>query len=94
LDREDILYGKNRFTYKHLIEVAADKLGGAHVDANVPESDLALHSNDLLINGLPVAQRALFDTATTSIKLIDAIEEHAAKGERNECFRDKPSETT
>lgn len=93
LDREDILHGDQRFTYKRLIEVAADKLGGAHVDARVPEADLALHSEDLLINGLPVAQRALYDTAATTIELIDAIEAHASRGERNLFFRNKPTDT-
>jgi len=91
LDREDILSGNQRFTYRHLIEVAADKLGGAHVDAKVPEADLALHSDQLLINGLPVAQRALYDTAATTIAMIDALETHVTKGARNDFFRDKPS---
>lgn len=91
LDREDILSGNQRFTYRHLIEVAADKLGGAHVDAKVAEADLALHSDQLLINGLPVAQRALHDTAATTIAMIDALERHVTKGARNDFFRDKPS---
>jgi hypothetical protein len=82
LNREEIFYRNQRFTYKHVIEVAADKMGGAHVDPKVPHQDLQLHSEELLIGGLPVAQRALYDTANTTIYLINAIEGFILKGEK------------
>ena len=75
LERKEILIAGERHSYREVIEVAADKLGGAHVDGEVKDRDLSLHGEDLLIGGLPVAQRALFDTARACIRLIDAIED-------------------
>jgi len=87
LDRPEVLYSDQRYSYRHIIEIAADKMGGAHVDSTVPQGDLALHSQDLLIGGLPVAQRALFDTARASVQLINAIQGMVSKAERYPFLR-------
>src|SRR4030095_14721677 len=44
LERKEILIEGERHTYREVIEVAADKMGGAHVDRKVKDRDLVLHS--------------------------------------------------
>ena len=85
LDREEIFVAGECFSYKHVIEVAADKMGGAHVDAAVPDRDLRLHSERVRLGGLPIAQLALRDTALACIAIIDALED-AIKTERSYPF--------
>jgi len=74
-ERPEILLSGNKYSYKGIIEVVADKMGGAHIDPEVENKDLALHMDSLLIGGLPPAERALFDTARASIHLINLIED-------------------
>ena len=80
LDRPEVLLRGNRYSYKNIIEVVADKMGGAHVDPEVKDEDLALHMDNLLIGGLPPAERALFDTARASIYVINSIEDYVTNG--------------
>lgn len=75
LNRKEILIEGETHSYREVIEVAADKMGGAHVDGTIKNRDLVLHAGNLLIGGLPVAQRALYDTARACVQLIDSIEE-------------------
>jgi hypothetical protein len=79
INRDEVFVDSERYSYKHIIEVAADKMG-AHIDSKIPTRDIALHSDNLLIGGLPVAQRAIFDMARASILLIDIIEDHVKNG--------------
>lgn len=88
LERKEILIEGERHSYREVIEVAADKMGGAHVDRKVKDHDLVLHSESLLIGGLPVAQRALFDTARACITLVDAIEDATANRKQFPFLRD------
>jgi len=44
-----------------------------HIDPKIDDRDLILHSNTLLIGGLPVAQRAIYDTARSTVILINII---------------------
>jgi len=44
LEREEILINGRMYSYKKIIEFAADKLGGAHIDENLPDEDYSLHS--------------------------------------------------
>jgi hypothetical protein len=80
IDRDEVFVDDEHYSYKHIIEVTADKMGGAHIDPKIPTRDAALHLNNLLVGGLPVAQRALFDTARASITLISIIEDHVKNG--------------
>jgi hypothetical protein len=79
INRDEVFIGNERYSYKHIIEVAADKMG-AHIDPKIPVRDVALHSDNFLVGDLPLAQRALFDTARSSILLINIIENHIKKG--------------
>ena len=87
IDKKEILFGNERRSYREVIEVAADKLGGAHVDENVKDHDWLLHSDSWLIGGLPIAHRALVDTAKACVILIDAIEDAVKNGKRYRFLR-------
>ena len=91
LDRPEVLAANRTYSYRDIIEVAADKLGGAHVDPKIPAKDLALHSQNLLIGGLPVAQRALFDTARATVQLLDCLLHLATTGAQYPFLRPRPS---
>ena len=73
LNKNEILLNNIKYSYKKVIENMADKMGGAHIDKTVKDEDLILHSNDFLIGGNSVAQRAIYDTAKSSILLIEQI---------------------
>ena len=79
LERKEILINDESFSYREVIEVVADKMA-AHIDRNVPNKHLNLHSQSILLCGLPIAQRAIFDTAMTSIVIIDSLLEHISEG--------------
>lgn len=81
INKDEVLINQQRYSYKQLIEYAADKMGGAHLDKNHDGSHLLLHSDSLLIGGLPIAQRAIYDTAMASIKLISYIEQYISHQE-------------
>ena len=72
LERKEILISGIEYSYREVIEVTADKMA-AHIDSSIPDNHLNLHEKNILIGGLPIAQRAIFDTARTSILLIDAL---------------------
>ena len=96
LDRPEVLLSGNRYSYKRIIEVVADKMGGAHIDPEVKDEDLALHMNNLLIGGLPPAERAIFDTARASIFIIDSIEDFVTNGKNYQFIkpRNKKNDAT
>lgn len=85
INKEEVLINGQRHSYKRIFEVVADKMGGAHIDKKVNDEDLILHSNQILIGGLTIAQRAIYDTAKASIKLIDIILKYIKSNEAN-CF--------
>jgi len=76
INKQEVLINGTRYSYKELIEYAADKMGGAHLDKKHDETHLDMHSDSMLIGGLPIAQRAIYDTARASINLITLIEEY------------------
>ncbi|MFN8400434.1 MAG: hypothetical protein U0X74_10480 [Anaerolineales bacterium] len=86
LKRDEIFVQNYRYSYKKVIEVAADKMA-AHIDPKIPIKDLELHSSNLLVGGLPVAQRAIFDTARASILLITIIENFISNKQENHFIR-------
>lgn len=80
---DEILIQNKYYSYRDIFEAIADKMGGAHIDSSVPDNMLIPHSKNLLVLGLSIAQRAAFDTARTSIMLIDLISEYIETGEEN-----------
>ena len=83
LDKPDVKIGAKTHSYKRIIEVVADKMGGAHIDKNVDNEDLILHSKEVLIGGMTSAQRAIFDTARITIMLINMILELIENNKEN-----------
>jgi len=81
INKNEVLIEGKRYSYKELIEYAADKMGGAHLDKKQDPKHLNMHSNDLLLGGLPIAQRAIYDTARASIELILLIEKYICNGQ-------------
>lgn len=75
IEKPEITIGDKRLSYKELIEVVADKMA-AHIDHQIDDLYLEMHSDLILIGGLPIAQRALFDTARTTIEIIHAVLGH------------------
>lgn len=72
LERKEVSYGNEQHSYKEIIEVAADKMT-AHIDKTIKDKDIVLHDENFLVGGLPVAQRAIIDTARSTIVLLDMI---------------------
>ncbi|MEO8331944.1 MAG: hypothetical protein ABI479_05885 [Gallionella sp.] len=72
LERKEVLYGNEQHSYKEIIEVAADRMT-AHIDKTIKDKDAVLHDENFLIGGLTVAQRAIIDTARSTIILLDMI---------------------
>jgi hypothetical protein len=71
------------FSVKKIVEVVADKMGGAHIDEKVSDIDLLPHSNNFLIGNLNLAQRAIYDTAENTVKAISIIEEFIETNKEN-----------
>jgi SEC-C motif-containing protein len=78
--REAVDANGEKHTYTQIIKVAAEQMGGAHVDRNVDDRDLALHDNNLRLAGLPVAQRALLDIARVTLPIIEGAFNFATTG--------------
>lgn len=84
LDRKEIFIGGKHYSYKEIIEYAADKMGGAHVDKHHDETHISMHLSDgFHIGGLPIAQRAILDTGRESITLINHIIDFIENGEES-----------
>lgn len=73
---DEIKIKDNFYSYKNIIEIVANKMGGAHIDKNISDQKLFPFSNDILIGGLSPAIRAIYDTANTSVFLINMIEKY------------------
>jgi hypothetical protein len=86
IKRKEVLYGGEYHSYKEIIEVVADKMT-AHIDKTIKDKDVALHKENLLIGGLPVAQRAIIDTARTTITLLDTILSNVRNGKQSPHLR-------
>lgn len=86
LERKEVLYGNEQHSYKEIIEVAADKMT-AHIDKTIKDKDIALHDENLLIGGLPVAQRAIIDTARSTITLLDMVLSFVESGRQSRHLR-------
>lgn len=72
--KEELVIDNKEFSYKELIETVADKMGGAHIDKTIDDEKLIPHNKFLLIGGMTVSDRAIFDTCKTIIELINQIE--------------------
>lgn len=71
--KDEVLLEGKLYSYKEIFENIADKMGGAHIDESVADEKLAPHSKNLLIGGLSIADRAVYDTARATIILIRHI---------------------
>jgi hypothetical protein len=80
----EIKINNNNYSYKDIIETVADKMGGAHIDEKISDQKLIPFFNDILIGGLSPAFRAIYDTARSSIVLINIIESCVSSGTENE----------
>ncbi|MCF6455166.1 hypothetical protein L1076_26665 [Vibrio sp. MMG022] len=87
INRKEVLVDGQYLSYKEIIEYSADKLGGAHLDKKQDVTQLSLHSNSLLLGGLPPAQRAIYDTARASVHLIDLIFDSVNNGQYSKFVR-------
>lgn len=76
INKKEIIINKNQFSYKDIIEIIADKMGGAHIDKSIPDEKLIPFFNDILVGGLSPAFRAIYDLANASIMLINMIENY------------------
>ena len=83
ISKKEVLIDDQPFSYKQIIEYAADKMGGAYLDKTHDPTHLGLHSDQILLGGLPIAQRAIFDTARASIQLISHIEDFVRNGNKS-----------
>ena len=62
------------YSLADLIEVFADKMGGAHIDKNISMRDIKPHSHNLLIGGATVANRIIYDASRYIVTLIEKVE--------------------
>lgn len=76
INKKEIIINKNQFSYKDIIEIIADKMGGAHIDKNISDEKLIPFFNDILIGGLSPAFRSIYDLANATIILINMIENY------------------
>lgn len=67
--------GSNSFSLRKIVEVIADKMGGAHIDSNVADKDLIVHSDNRKLGGLNIANRVIYDLARMTIQAIEMVEE-------------------
>jgi len=89
LAHEEVRFNNKMYSYKSIVEVHADKMGGAHVDKNVKDEDLSLHQDNFMGGGLPIAQRAILDLAKSTITLIDIVEEYIISKKFNKFIKPK-----
>lgn len=62
------------FSLKNIIEVIADKMGGAHIDKKIKDIDLIPHAENFLIGNLTIANNIAYIVANQTILLIEHIE--------------------
>jgi hypothetical protein len=89
IHNREILIDNKYLSYKELIEYIADKMGGAHIDKKIDEKYKFMTSKSFIIGGLPIAQRAIFDTSIATIKLISYIEEYITKNRESKFILKK-----
>ena len=77
------------FSVKRIVEVVADKMGGAHIDKKVDDIDLLPHSIQILLGNLNLANRIVYDVTRQTIKAIDLILEFIEKGYETEFIKKK-----
>jgi hypothetical protein len=68
-----VIINEYSFSVKKIIEVVADKMGGAHIDQKVADKDLILHNDDVLLANLNFANRTIYDTAITTLEIIKLL---------------------
>ena len=86
IKRHEIQVVDRKFSYKEIIEVVADKMV-AHIDPKIDDGHLELHSQQVLLFNLPIAQRAIYDTANTSIKVINIISDYIRHGTQSKFIK-------
>ena len=73
-NKDEVIIGGNTFSYKDLIEIRAEKMGGAHVDETVAEHMLLPQDQTFTIGGLSHEIRALHDLASRTVELINMVD--------------------
>jgi hypothetical protein len=68
-----VIINEHSFSVKKIIEVVADKMGGAHLDQKVSDKDLILHNDDIMLANLNLANRTIYDTAITTLEIIKLV---------------------
>lgn len=88
INKQDEIFIQDRYySYKEIFEAMADKMGGAHVDSSISDDILIPHSDKILIGGLSVAQRAIYDTAKATITLINLINAYISEPFENDVIK-------
>lgn len=64
-------------------------MGGTHVDPKVPDKDIALYNSGFYIGDLLPPDRAIYDIAVQTFKLIDYIISNIQEGKETVFVRKK-----
>jgi hypothetical protein len=79
-----VIIDNHSFSVKKIVEIVADKMGGAHIDKKVADKDLILHKNDILFNNFNIANKIIFETARTTVEIIGLILEKIENGKESD----------
>lgn len=79
-----VIIDEHSYSIKKIIEVVADKMGGAHLDQKVSDKDLILHNDDIMLANLNFANRTIYDTAITTLEIIKLILDKIKFGKNSE----------
>lgn len=85
--KKDVFLDGNYYNYKDIFENITDKMGGAHLDKSIPNEKLIPHSKDILLGGLSVAERTVYDMARISVELINIINGYLKNGEQSDFIK-------
>ena len=89
INQNNIFYSGNYHSYKIIIEVMSEKMGGVHIDSKIKDEDLVLHCPSFLIGNLPTAKRALYDLAKGTLKLMEYIIDYIKLDKESDFIRKK-----
>jgi len=77
------------FSVKQIVEIVADKLGGAHIDPKLDERTLALQSRNISFGGLNISEHTIMQTTKQTIKIIDNLLDFIYTGNASELIEVK-----
>jgi hypothetical protein len=76
--------GKFSYSAKELIELVADKLGGAHIDPKLNEKALIPQSNQINFEGYNMYEYFILKTTKQTIEINKVILEYISQGKQSE----------